>query len=96
MSNSRWKPYSECPKNGTFLIWHPDVMNERTHELRSPYLTGNISIASRCLNQMGSQIDIIDGKFCFDTYTPVLFADIVSEMENEIPLEYTEIKPKSE
>lgn len=81
MSNSRWKPYSEIPDEGTFLVWAP-----ARPDGRNPYTgNSNVAITTRRKNRIGQVIATIGGHFAFDLPTPHLYCKIDDLME-ELPI----------
>lgn len=75
MTNSRWKPYSEIPKEGCFLVWAPD-RPERYGRSVKPYVSGNTAICKRRLNAQGHVMTTIGGNFHFDVPTPELYTEL--------------------
>lgn len=71
MSNSRWKPWSEFPKDreGTYFVWAP------SDEYGQPYVSGNVAIY-RYAKIANGYLGSVDGKFYFDAAVPEYFREI--------------------
>ena len=82
MSNSKWKPFSEIPDEGTFLVWAP-----KRPDGRGAYV-GNRSIAihTRQKNLQGQIIALTDGYFHWDVKTPVYYTEIDNLLE-DLPID---------
>lgn len=84
MNNSKWKPYSEIPDEGTFLVYAPNRENGR-----APFFRSNNAICYRYKNIQGHVMCVINGHFDWDMPTPTLYADI-DDLVAQLPIAATE------
>lgn len=80
MSNSKWKPFSDIPDNGSFLVWAPDRENGR-----KPYLRSNIAVATRHNGGGANVVNFICGHFQFDMPTPHLYCEM-DDLIEQLPI----------